>query len=177
MQRGRRRRGKSEDQPRPRERYVRRKAPFQRANLPANSPHAALNLFHSVQTKLLPGTLHHSGNKPAPPSDHTPLARRSAFAPAETEAGREFGPARGVETHTARGSAVPAARLKAFVSTQNHETLRFHSRYCRGNAGDFYADRSRKARGSGRGNVGSATWSARERPEQCFLTWPRAASS
>ena len=29
--------------------------------------------------KILPGTLHHSGNRPAPPSDHTPLARRSAF--------------------------------------------------------------------------------------------------
>jgi hypothetical protein len=28
---------------------------------------------------FLPGTLHHSGYKPAPPSDHTPLARRSAF--------------------------------------------------------------------------------------------------
>src|SRR4051794_33122474 len=27
----------------------------------------------------LPGTLHHSGIRPAPPSDHTPLARRSAF--------------------------------------------------------------------------------------------------
>ena len=29
--------------------------------------------------KILPGTLHHSGNTPAPPSDHIPLARRSAF--------------------------------------------------------------------------------------------------
>ena len=38
-----------------------------------------LNLFRSLQTKPLPGTLHHSGNRPAPPSDHTPLARRSAF--------------------------------------------------------------------------------------------------
>jgi hypothetical protein len=28
---------------------------------------------------ILPGTLHHSGNTPAPPSDHIPLARRSAF--------------------------------------------------------------------------------------------------
>src|SRR3982074_121966 len=28
---------------------------------------------------FLPGTLHHSGNKPAPPSDHIPLERRSAF--------------------------------------------------------------------------------------------------
>jgi hypothetical protein len=29
--------------------------------------------------KTLPGTLHHSGNRPAPPSDHIPLGRRSAF--------------------------------------------------------------------------------------------------
>jgi hypothetical protein len=29
--------------------------------------------------KNLPGTLHHSGNRPAPPSDYIPLARRSAF--------------------------------------------------------------------------------------------------
>src|SRR6185295_5167557 len=34
--------------------------------------------FHPDKT--LPGTLHHSGNRPAPPSDHTPLARRSAFS-------------------------------------------------------------------------------------------------
>ena len=32
-------------------RYVRRKAPFQHANCPANSSRAALNLFHSGQTK------------------------------------------------------------------------------------------------------------------------------
>ena len=33
---------------------------------------------------FLPGTLHHSGYKPAPPSDHIPLARRSAFGPDAT---------------------------------------------------------------------------------------------
>ena len=36
--------------------------------------------------KILPGTLHHSGNRPAPPSDHTPLARRSAFQKGGSEA-------------------------------------------------------------------------------------------
>jgi hypothetical protein len=42
---------------------------------------------------FLPGTLHHSGYKPAPPSDHTPLARRSAFAPdATTHPGIAFPP-------------------------------------------------------------------------------------
>ena len=34
--------------------------------------------------KILPGTLHHSGIRPAPPSDHTPLARRSAFQPGQS---------------------------------------------------------------------------------------------
>ena len=57
-------------------RYVRRKTPFQHANCSAG---LGLNLFHSAPDKILPGTLHHSGNTPAPPSDHIPLARRSAF--------------------------------------------------------------------------------------------------
>ena len=39
-----------------------------------------LNLLAAAQTKCLPGTLHHSGNRPAPPSEDIPLARRSAFA-------------------------------------------------------------------------------------------------
>jgi len=60
-------------------RYVRRKAPFQRANCLGKFVSGALNLFLAVQDKILPGTLHHSGIRPAPPSDHTPLARRSAF--------------------------------------------------------------------------------------------------
>jgi len=40
-----------EDHPVLATRYVRRKAPFQHANCPASWPRAALNLFHSVQTK------------------------------------------------------------------------------------------------------------------------------
>jgi hypothetical protein len=48
----------------------------------------------------LPGALHNSGNKPAPPSEHTPLGRRSAFWPpgwacARRDAGHnEMGPDR-----------------------------------------------------------------------------------
>jgi hypothetical protein len=68
-----------EDHPALATRYVRRKAPFQHANCPANWSRAALNLFSFGPDKILPGTLHHSGNRPAPPSDHIPLARRSAF--------------------------------------------------------------------------------------------------
>jgi hypothetical protein len=41
---------------------------------------SALNLFSSVPDLFKPGILHHSGNRPAPPSDYTPLARRSAFS-------------------------------------------------------------------------------------------------
>jgi len=59
--------------------YVRRKASVSACILPGKYLSAALNLFHSVQTYFLPGTLHHSGNRPAPPSEDTPLARRSAF--------------------------------------------------------------------------------------------------
>ena len=64
---------KSGGPPRPRNRYVCRKAPFQRNSRRAVEPFAIRpDLF-------LPGTLHHSGNRPAPPSEHTPLERRSAF--------------------------------------------------------------------------------------------------
>jgi hypothetical protein len=35
--------------------------------------------FSLSPDKTLPGTLHHSGIKPAPPSDHIPLVRRSVF--------------------------------------------------------------------------------------------------
>ena len=44
----------------------------------AGSP-IAVEPFGFRPDLLLPGTLHHSGNRPAPPSDHIPLARRSAF--------------------------------------------------------------------------------------------------
>ena len=50
-----------------------------RVVLPRRADPAALNLLKARRDTLLPGTLHHSGLKPAPPSDHIPLARRSAF--------------------------------------------------------------------------------------------------
>lgn len=62
---------------RPGARFSGRTPPFE--NLPAKFPEAPLNLFHAARDILLPGILHHSGNRPAPPSEHTPLARRSAF--------------------------------------------------------------------------------------------------
>jgi hypothetical protein len=68
-----------EDHPALASRYVCRETPFQRANCLGKLVPGALNLFSFRPDKTLPGTLHHSGNRPAPPSDHTPLARRSAF--------------------------------------------------------------------------------------------------
>ena len=91
-------------------RYVRRKAPFQHANCPANWSRAALNLFSFGPDKILPGTLHHSGNRAAPPSDHIPLGRRSAF-----QQGRKRG--------RRRNSAAPAG-LK-------HSARRFYRAYAR----------------------------------------------
>jgi hypothetical protein len=71
---------------------------FQRANVSRQIPLGALNLFRWSQTKLLPGTLHHSGNRPAPPSEDIPLARRSAFCACGNRTAGEFGRARGVES-------------------------------------------------------------------------------
>ena len=52
---------------------------------------------------FLPGTLHHSGNKPAPPSDHIPLVRRSAFWPGTKQSAWRF-------SGTRRSLAAPNAR-------------------------------------------------------------------
>ena len=49
--------------------------------------------FSLPPDKTLPGTLHHSGIRPAPPSDHTPLARRSAFC------AQKSGPPRNPDAH------------------------------------------------------------------------------
>ena len=99
-----------EDHPALATRYVRRKAPFQHANCPANWSRAALNLFSFGPDKILPGTLHHSGNRPAPPSDHIPLGRRSAF-----QQGRKRG---------RRGNSAAPAGLK-------HSARRFYRAYAR----------------------------------------------
>lgn len=79
MQRGRRRRGKSGGPPRPREQIRRPQAPVSACELPGKLVPAGVEPFSSPPDKTLPGTLHHSGNRPAPPSDDIPLARRSAF--------------------------------------------------------------------------------------------------
>ena len=79
MQRGRRRRGKSGGPPRPREQIRLPQEPVSAGKLPRQIRLGRVEPFPSRPDKTLPGTLHHSGNRPAPPSDHIPLARRSAF--------------------------------------------------------------------------------------------------
>ena len=80
-----------EDHPALASRYVCGKARFSAQIAPANSSRA-VEPFSFRPDKILPGTLHHSGIRPAPPSDHTPLARRSAFGGSDLE----FEPANGV---------------------------------------------------------------------------------
>ena len=75
-----------EDHPALASRYVCGKARFSAQIAPANSSRA-VEPFSFRPDKILPGTLHHSGIRPAPPSDHTPLARRSAFLRARQRAG------------------------------------------------------------------------------------------
>jgi hypothetical protein len=100
MQRGRRRRGKSGGPPRPREQIRLPQGPVSACKLPRQIRLGPVEPFSFRPDKNLPGTLHHSGNRPAPPSDYIPLARRSAFLRAR-QRGREFEGARGVEALTA----------------------------------------------------------------------------
>jgi len=77
--RGRRRRGKSGRPPRPRGADTSAARPrFNRADY-RQFVSGRVEPFSPNPDLTLPGTLHHSGNKPAPPSDHIPLARRGAF--------------------------------------------------------------------------------------------------
>ena len=72
--------------------------------------------------KILPGTLHHSGNRPAPPSDHTPLARRSAFQQGRKRGRRGNSDAPAGLKHLLREDFCRAfARRKVFVQ---HGTMK-----------------------------------------------------
>ena len=126
MQRGRRRRGKSGGPPRPREQIRLPQGLVSACKLPGKFVSRALNLFLSVQDKILPGTLHHSGIRPAPPSDHTPLARRSAFLRARQRAGNSKARA-GLKR--LQGNSCRGGRGHGVCQHMNHGTLRFRSRY------------------------------------------------
>ena len=68
-----------EDHPRPRDQIRPLQRPVSACKLPGKLVSGGVEPFSFGPDKILPGTLHHSGNTPAPPSDHIPLARRSAF--------------------------------------------------------------------------------------------------
>ena len=120
-----------EDHPALATRYVRRKAPFQRANCPASWSRAALNLFHSVQTKSCLGHCITRGIGLRRQATIFRLRGAVLFSRAEARPAREFGRARGVEI-LMREDFCRALRGEGVCSAWNHGTLRFHSRYCRG---------------------------------------------
>jgi hypothetical protein len=102
MQRGRRWRGKSGGPPPLSRPDTSAATPRFSAQTPRRIRRWRVEPFSLPPDITLPGTLHHSGIRPAPPSDHTPLARRSAFQrQCERSRRREFGRARGVETPVA----------------------------------------------------------------------------
>lgn len=133
MQRGRRRRGKSGGPPRPRDQIRPPQGPVSACKLPDRFVSGGVEPFSFRPDKILPGTLHHSGNRPAPPSDHTPLARRSAFQHGRKRGrrGNSDAPA-GLKRIQRENFCRALSAAKVFVSTWNHGTLRFHSRYCAG---------------------------------------------
>ena len=103
-----------EDHPALANRYVGRTAPFQRANCPCQIRLGRVEPFSFRPDKTLPGTLHHSGNRPAPPSDHIPLARRSAFQRDGKRGWRGNSDARpGLEPTQHEDSDVPGGNLPA----------------------------------------------------------------
>jgi len=128
MQRGRRRRGKSGGPPRPREQI----RPLQRPVSAGKFASSRVEPFSFLPDKILPGTLRHSGNRPAPPSDHTPLARRSAFQHGRKRGWRGNSDAPAGLKYFQREDFCRACARRRCLSAWNHGTLRFHSRYCRG---------------------------------------------
>ena len=89
---------------------------FSSGSVPSRNSQATVEPFAFGPDLPLPGTLHHSGNRPAPPSEHTPLERRSAFAGA-------LSPPSAAPKHRAS----PARRLKSAIL--NKGTFGFRPRY------------------------------------------------
>jgi hypothetical protein len=91
-----------------------------------------LNLFRPAQTHLMPGTLHHSGNRPAPPSEDIPLERRSAFL--ETRQPGNLAARPGLKACSERVSAVPFARRTCLSAKRAWKLEPLCSRYGSGSA-------------------------------------------
>jgi hypothetical protein len=71
--------GNLEDRPRPRGADTFAARPRFSGQMARQFVSGRVEPFSLSPDKTLPGTLHHSGIKPAPPSDHIPLVRRSVF--------------------------------------------------------------------------------------------------
>ena len=110
-----------EDHPALATRYVRRKAPFQRANCPASWSRAALNLFHSAQTKSCLGHCITRGIGLRRQATILRLRGAVLFSRAEARPAREFGRARGVETLIARRFLPCLCAAQVFVQ---HGTMK-----------------------------------------------------
>jgi hypothetical protein len=115
-----------EDHPALASRYVCRKAFVSARKLPRQIRLEPVEPFSFRPDKILPGTLHHSGIRPAPPSDHTPLARRSAFCVRGNGAGNSKAHAGLKRLH---GDFRRAGARQVICQHMNHGTLRFRSRY------------------------------------------------
>jgi hypothetical protein len=171
-----------EDHPAFATRYVRCNAPFQHANCPANWSRAALNLFHSAQTKSCLGHCITRGIRLRRQATIFRLRGAVLSAGAEARPAPEFGRARGVEIPGAKIlPCVCAAKcfqhgimeLCGSTPVLAEECGRFHESQRR----RTYADEVANPRGSGSGNFGSATWSGRDRSRHGLRCWPCAASS
>ena len=103
-----------EDHPALASRYVCRKGSVSACGSPGKFVSGRVEPFSFRSDKTLPGTLHHSGIKPAPPSDHTPLARRSAFCARGTAPSGNLAARAGLKRVDFRGAG---ARQMLFVST------------------------------------------------------------
>ena len=140
MQRGRRRRGKSGGPPRPLEQIRLPQGPVSARKLPRQIRLGPVEPFSFRPDKTLPGTLHHSGIRPAPPSDHTPLARRSAFCAHGTGAWNSK--ARAGLKRLQRGFS-PCRGAASYLSAHEPWNFAIPLPLCRG-TGDFHESQRRR---------------------------------
>ena len=121
MQRGRRRRGKSGGPPRPRDQIRPPQGPVSACKLPGKLVRAALNLFHSAQTKSCLGHCITRGIGLRRQATILRLRGAVLFSRAEARPAREFGRARGVETLIARRFLPCLCAAQVFVQ---HGTMK-----------------------------------------------------
>ena len=140
-----------EDHPALASRYVCRKAPVSACKLlPRQIRPGPVEPFSFHADKILPGTLHHSGIRPAPPSDHTPLARRSAFCARRTGAWNSK--ARAGLKRLQRGFS-PCRGAARYLSAHEPWNFAIPLPLCRG-TGDFHESRRRRICAHEIGNPG-----------------------